>query len=112
MKTLLLASALFLAFSVPAWSGFQEGDDAYGRGDYGAAWKEWKPLADQGDVKSQYGMGLLYVTGRGVQLDYAEGLSWFRKAAEQGNAKAQFMVGLMHARGRGVTPNLERAVEW
>jgi TPR repeat protein len=32
----------------------------------------------------------MYLTGRGVQADYAEALKWIQKAALKGDARAQF----------------------
>ena len=40
-----------LALAAPAWAGFDEGVDAYERGDYEAALKEIRPLAEQGNAR-------------------------------------------------------------
>jgi TPR repeat protein len=70
---------------------------AAGRGDYAAALRLWRPLADQGDAAAQYNLGLMYVDGHGVAQDDAAAVSWFRKAADQGYADAQYNLGLMYA---------------
>ena len=49
---------------------------AYDRGDYKTALKEWKKLAEQGDVKAQSQLGHIYYHGLhlGRLLDYANAL--------------------------------------
>jgi len=54
----------------------------------------------------------MYRYGRGVYLDYAEAMRWWRKAAEQGDASAQYNLGLMYEHGQGVPQNYAEAVKW
>jgi TPR repeat protein len=49
-----------------AHADFQDGLDAYDRGDYTTALKEWRPLAEEGDALVQYNLGTLYEMGQGV----------------------------------------------
>ena len=60
----LLLSIICLA--TPGWADFNAGGDAYTHGDYARAFREWRPLAEQGDSQSQYNLGWLYFYGRGV----------------------------------------------
>ena len=39
---------LTLVLATPAQAGLKEGVDAYDRGDYATALREWRPLAEQG----------------------------------------------------------------
>ena len=60
-----LAISLALGSFGIVWSGdFQKGVDAYNNGDYASALKEWTPLADLGNVKAQYNLGLMYDMGK------------------------------------------------
>ena len=53
--------------SVPSFSAdLQKGLDAFNRGDYQAALREWGPLAEQGNPDAQYNLDFLYAEGRGV----------------------------------------------
>ena len=58
-KFLLHIPLLVGLLLVPAlgWADFQTGYDAYERGDYETALKEWRPLADQGDARAQTLLG-------------------------------------------------------
>ena len=60
-----------------------KGTDAAERGDYAAALREWRPLAEQGDRIAQFNVGLLYFEGLGVPQDENEAVKWVTKAAEQ-----------------------------
>ena len=48
---------------------FYKGLKAYQNGEYAAAFKEWKPLAEGGDMKAQYNLGVMYENGLGVLQD-------------------------------------------
>ena len=112
MKRSLASTFLFLVLATPAWAGFDEGVKAYKQGDYATALREMRPLAVDGDVRSQYGLGVMYARGQGVPQDQLEAVKWYRKAAEQGHADAQFNLAVMYAKGRGVARDDAAAVAW
>jgi uncharacterized protein len=89
-----------------------KGSDAYDRGDYATALKEWTPLAEQGEVVAQYSLGEMYINGYGVPQDYKTAMKWFTLAAEQGDATAQAWLGSMYYNGYGVPPDYKTAVKW
>ena len=37
--------------------------------------------AAHGDAEAQYNLGVMHVTGQGVQQDYDEALKWFRRCS-------------------------------
>ena len=47
--------------------------------------EEFLQAATQGDVDAQYGMGLIYAEGRGVEQDEAKSFYWLTRAIEQGD---------------------------
>ena len=97
---------------VPAWADFQAGMDARNRGDFAKALREWRPLAEQGDARAQYYLGLLYENGDGVPQDYEKAREWYEKSAAQGEANAQFYLGLLSAFGQGGPLDLAQAHMW
>ncbi len=112
LRAALLALALTLS-AVPVAAGtFDDAEAAYARGDYETAERLFRPLAEQGHVWAQYGLGVMYANGQGVPQDYAEAAKWFRRAAEQGFAKAQFNLGLMYGKGKGVPKDYVLAHMW
>jgi len=103
-------SLLFWPALVPADS--QAGAKASTLGDYATALKEWRPLAEQGDMESQFRMGFLYDNGYGVPQDYGAAARWYRLAAEQGHDLAQRRLGLLHEQGLGVPQDYGEAARW
>lgn len=87
-------------------------DRAYVHGDYGAAVKELRDLAEHGEARAQYDLGLLYDKGQGVAQDNQQALHWYRKAAEQGEPRAQYNLGLLYANGQGVPQDYVEAYVW
>jgi TPR repeat protein len=85
---------------------------AYQKGDYTGAFKEWQPLAEQGNATAQFNVGLMYYQGQGVRQDYGYGADWFRRAAQQGYAKAQHDLGAMYGVGKGVKRDYVEAFMW
>ena len=49
---------------------------------------EFLQAAINGDVDAQYGMGLIYAEGRGVEQDEVRALYWLTQAIEQGDKDA------------------------
>ena len=109
----LMGFALLLLSSTEGWSAdFQKGLDAANKGDFAAALREWKPLAEQGNARAQYNLGRMYRRGDGVPKNYEIAVKWYRLAADQGNARAQNYLGLMYYKGRGVSQDYKMAVKW
>jgi TPR repeat protein len=84
---------------------------AYMEKDYKKAYKLLSPLAEQGNDKAQFTLGLMFNDGQGVPQDYEEAIKWFRLAAEQENHKAQMSLGLLYKDGQGVIKDLEEAMK-
>ena len=89
-----------------------QGYIAYQKGDYATALRELKPLAEQGDAKSQYYLGAMYEKGKGVPKDDKIAVKWYRLSAEQGYANAQLNLGGMYYQGKGVPQDHKTAVKW
>ncbi len=88
------------------------GMEAYDKGDYATALKEWRVLAEQGNAEAQYGLGVMYRDSRGVPQDYEQALHWYSKAAAQGLAYAQVSLGVAYAKGEGVPQDYVQAHLW
>ena len=65
-----------------------------------------------GDVRAQFLLGQIHCEGRGVPVDAAEGLHWYRLAAHAGDALAMNMVGRCHELGRGTAVDESLAAAW
>jgi TPR repeat protein len=71
----------------------------------------WLELAEQGNERAQYNLGLLYLK-KGNAKKNTEALKWIKKAANQGLADAQAMLGMMFAEGDIIPKNQVEAVKW
>jgi uncharacterized protein len=89
----LCASMTLLAAALSAAANLDAGKRAYEQKDYVTAFKEFMPLAQQGNADAQANMGKMYLMGQGVLRDPDEAVKWFMASAVQGNADAQFFLG-------------------
>jgi hypothetical protein len=84
----------------------------------GAGYRKIIPRQSTGTVRAQIAamqsrnMGYMFDTGRGVQKDFAQALSWYQKAAKQNNREAQCGIGAMYYEGRGVQKDWVEAALW
>ena len=110
--SLSVVVGLFFMLAAPTWADYQAGVNAYKRGDYETALKEWRPLANQGLAVAQNNLGWMYDQGEGVAQDYTEAMKWYRLAADQGLAAAQNNLGAMYINGEGVRRNYVQGYMW
>jgi TPR repeat protein len=112
---LMLASAALVGprgLSPASADGFDEGLRAFLEGDHDRARQTWLPLAERGDEKAQYGLGMMLETARGAPANAVQAAAWYRRAAEQGHAAAQLSLGSLYEHGRGVERSIDKAVLW
>ena len=74
--------------------------------------EEVRPRAEAGDADAALTLGNMYLTGKGVALDYAEAVRWYRLAADQGDASAQSHLAIMYQNGKGVPQDYVQAHIW
>ena len=85
---------------------------AFQDGDYKAAYREGRPLAEKGNAAAQHNLGILYNNGLGLDANMVEAAKWYRRAAQGGNANAQTKMGVFLARGLGLAQDYTQAVGW
>ena len=112
----ILISVTVLIFSLgiitPINANFNDGWLAYSNGDFKSAAKQWRPLAEKGDAKSQTNLGILYFNGLGVLKDYKQAVRLLKLAGNQGEAEAQFILGKIYVDGDGVSKSFKNAKYW
>ncbi|HEX8749813.1 MAG TPA: tetratricopeptide repeat protein [Nitrospira sp.] len=107
-RPLLTVFAFILCFSIAACED-RRADKAYLRGDYDKALTDIKFLANGGEARAQYDLGLMYDQGQGVPQSDTEAMYWYGRAADQGEPRALYNLGLMYLNGQGVPPDLVKA---
>jgi cell division septation protein DedD len=88
--TLLAALA-----AAPALADVKAGVDAWSRGDYAAAVREWEGPAAAGDPDAMFNLGQAYRLGRGVVVNLARAEALYARAAAAGHIQAADTYGLM-----------------
>lgn len=111
---LLLAMCIssILLLSAPSYADFAEGQLAFEKFDYRTALAEWEPLAEQGNVEAQYGLGYMFQYGGGQFQDYSKAAKWYRLAAAKGHGNAQYNLASMYVEGDGVIQDFAQAHMW
>ena len=89
-QQMLLAAvaALMIGLGSDAQADYSDGQAAFERQDYSTALNELEPLAEQGDGRAQYLVGIIYRDGLGVQPDYVTAYAWLHVAAARGQPQA------------------------
>ncbi|KAG2208222.1 hypothetical protein INT47_006077 [Mucor saturninus] len=66
----------------------------------------------KGCYVAQYYIGIIYLRGHGVYVDYELALQWFAKSAKNGYFLGKFELSLMYFKGQGVPKQEKLAVQW
>lgn len=112
MPRLLFPVVFALCLVASAQADIYSANEALARGEFAAAAREFKALAEAGDAGAQASLGYLYYAGEGVPRDYEQAVFWYGKAAVQGNRDAQYNLAVAYAFGEGVGPDLAEAALW
>jgi len=88
---------------------FEVGVEAWGRGDYGRALREFRLLAEQGHAQAQVNLGIIYSQGRGVPKDSVQAYRWYTLAAAKGLKEAVKGRDLLEKR---MTPAQLAEAQW
>jgi len=112
MKRVLAFFMVVAAAGHVAFADYDAGASAYRQGDFETALAELQPLAEQGDARAQYRLGVMYAAGQGVEINLREAVRLYRAAAEQGHAEAQNALAFMYRVGNGVPQSDEDAIKW
>lgn len=95
MRYVALFAALLAAGAAGQAQSVKAGIEAWQAGDYAAAVRAWRPLAEAGDADAAFNLGQAYRLGRGVPTSLAAAQTWLERAARQGHLDAQSMLGLL-----------------
>ena len=108
---IITAFLLYLLVNNSYCATFEDGENAYKKGNYSKAMSIWLPLAEQGDAKAQNYIGVIYANGNGISQNLELATKWYQLAAAQGNVNAQSNMGNLYAY-RLNTKKYEEAVKW
>jgi hypothetical protein len=96
LRMMVLAGVAALACAAqPALADVKAGVDAWSRGDYARAVREWQGPASAGDADALFNLAQAYRLGRGVPADEARAEAYYAQAAAKGHVQAADTYGLM-----------------
>lgn len=108
MRWRVFGLCLVVLQAVAACSWFEFGGDE----EHQTTFRKTLPLAKEGQANAQYTVGTMYYEGLGVDENFNEALTWFRRSAEQGYARAQHRLGYIYWDGDEVPQDYGLAVRW
>lgn len=91
----------------------EHGVEAYQKGDYKTAYREFRKAALRGQADSQYNLAIMLYEGKGVPRDKGEAIYWLLQSAEQGDVSAQYNLGVLYSTDQELpdeTPKMDRGV--
>jgi hypothetical protein len=103
---------LVLGLTEPASADLAAGFEFFERGDYAAAQREFQPLAENGDPRAQYGLGIMYLNGYLDPTSPSAAVKWLRSSAERDYVQAQTELARMYRTGDGVPQNFTEMALW
>lgn len=99
---------MVLLLPLTVYAGSQEVRQAYRKGDYAAALREFGPGVQGGPVATFF-LALMHLRGEGVVRDETRGLELLHSSADEGYFAAQYLLGLRYFYGHGLPRDKGRA---
>jgi TPR repeat protein len=109
--TRILATVALLATGTTAVlaTPFNDGANAYKRGDYQSALSAWRNIANT-DATVQNNIGIMYMDGHGVASNLPLAVQWLARSAANGSSLGQNNLGGLYRDGKGVTRDFGKAM--
>lgn len=79
---------------------------------FDAQFKERVKLANEGNKRAQYKLGIAYLRGSETKVDVTKAIHWFTKASEQGYTKAMHKLGMIYYLNKAGSKNRKHAFKW
>lgn len=86
--------------------------DAFARGDYAAAARDWNTAAKAGNGAAMYNLGVMALTGKGAPKDAAAAARWFKASADAGHSGGMVNWALCRLNGFGTAKDEGDGVGW
>lgn len=111
-----LGLSLLLGWAIQWYSpmlqaeGLLEASDAFDRGEFVTALELYDVLAQDGDARAQYRLGMMYEQGLGTDPDTKIAANWYAQAAEQESPEGLAALSALHLKGAGVIQNFKESI--
>jgi len=95
-----------------AWADFEGAWEAYQRGQYNAAVREFLWCAEKGNDLCQLYLGDIYYYGHGTIVRRDKATFWYQKSARQKNSSAAQRLFTLYERTQSIPGNGVKAYMW
>ena len=117
MKKSYLIQAFLLLLSLIVSTGvfadsYEQGKSAYLAENYSETIKYWSLPELEKNAQAQFGLGVIYMRGIGVEKDTSIGVKYYAKASKLGLSSASYNLGLAYYMGNGVDVNYQKAKQF
>jgi TPR repeat protein len=86
--------------------------EAFARGDYAAAARDWNTAAKAGNGAAMYNLGVMSLTGKGAPKDAAAAARWFKASADAGHSGGMVNWALCRLNGFGTAKDERDGFGW
>jgi TPR repeat protein len=69
-------------------------------------------IITDGNAEALLDLGLCYLKGEGVPVNFIHGIFLMERSAKQGNMAAQYNMGVLYREGRGVEADMDESLRW
>ncbi len=108
----VVATAVLFASAGPSVAQLARGVELFERAEFSAAVQVLTPLANSGDAKAQYVLGVMYLNGMANPPSEASAAELMIKSGEAGFEKAQVELARMYREGHGVEQDFAKSLLW
>ena len=109
MKKFLLIGTIFFQ-AISAQADFADGENFFDNGEFTRAFSEFLPLANNGDFRSQYYIGYLYLNGLGVAQDLKLAIKYLQQSSDQEYDMAQSLMAFLYEKGEAIPKDMKKAL--
>jgi TPR repeat protein len=81
IRAVAIVAILLSLGGANVWAGLKDASEALRNRSYDTVLREFRSLAEQGDVGGQFLLGQMYYFGLGVPVDFVRAFMWFTIAA-------------------------------
>ena len=89
---------------------YEKAFELYQQHAYQEAFRLFSQLKEQGYVRAQNMLGIMYANGFGVRQDPEKAVELLIEGAQSGDAEAEYMLGVLYATGIGVAVDQDKAL--
>ena len=100
MKKIVLLSVILLTIGFSK-DLFELGFEAYNKGEFDKAAKQWQKACDDNVARACHNLGVLYEDAQGVKQDYRKAAELYKRSCDGGFVGSCLNLGVLYKRSRG-----------